>query len=222
MNGVLAIDKPKDMTSFDVVRKISKTLGIKAGHTGTLDPMATGVLVVCLGSYTKLVPYLMASQKTYQATIQFGISTDSKDITGTIIDHTNIKAFDQQNALQACKNMIKKHIQEVPKVSAVRVNGQRLYATKDVVVLPKREVDVVDCRLMSFDEQTLTYEATVSKGTYIRVLSETIASACNGNIGTTIALRRVKNGLIDHIMTQSLNDAIADPHWLDLRMLLSE
>ncbi len=222
MNGVLAINKPEGMTSFDVVKKISRALGVKAGHTGTLDPMATGVMLVCVNKATKLVPYLMAGQKTYQATISFGIKTDSKDKTGQIIASSPIIPFTLNQAKQACQSMIKTYSQQVPQVSAVRVDGKRLYKTKGDVILPTREVTIYDCDVIASDEKTLTYEATVSKGTYIRVLSEEIASLVVGNIATTSMLCRLNNNHVHINDTQSIEEAISHPNWLDLRVLLSD
>jgi tRNA pseudouridine55 synthase len=221
MNGVLAVNKPSGMTSFDVVNMISRALKVKAGHTGTLDPMATGVMLICVGKATKLVPYLMASRKTYQATITFGIKTDSKDITGDVIETAPVILFNQKQAYEACQSMIKTYMQQVPKVSAVRVDGKRLYQTKAAVKLPEREVTIFDCQMLAHNQSTLTYEATVSKGTYIRVLSEEIAALLQGNIATTSALVRTRNHVVDLSETQSIQEAIDQPRWLDLRVLLS-
>lgn len=221
MNGVLAVNKPSGMTSFDVVKMISRALKVKAGHTGTLDPMATGVMLICVGKATKLVPYLMASQKTYEATITFGIKTDSKDITGEVIETAPVIFFDQKQAQDVCQSMVKTYMQQVPKVSAVRVDGKRLYQTKAEVELPKREVTIFDCQMLAHDQSTLTYQATVSKGTYIRVISEEIASLLHGNIGTTSALVRTCNHLIHLNETQSIQEAIDQPRWLELRRILS-
>lgn len=221
MNGVLAINKPKGMTSFDVVKKISKAMHVKAGHTGTLDPMATGVLLVCVNQSTKLVPYLMSSIKTYDATMTFGIATDSLDITGEVIEQQPVTPIDLEMAKKACDEVLGIQMQEVPKVSAVRVDGKRLYKTKEYIELPVREINVMACHACEVSDDTMRYVATVSKGTYIRVLTQTLASKLN-NIATTSKLTRTLNNHIDVLECQSIEDAINNPQWLDFRRLLQD
>lgn len=221
MNIVIAVDKPKGWTSFDVVKKISKELKCKAGHTGTLDPMATGVMLVALGKATKLVPYLMSSKKTYVAEMTFGIATDSKDMTGKVIQEKEISYHKRNFVDNVVSSCVGKQHQQVPKVSAVRVDGQRLYKHKDDVTLPIREIEVFDARLIEYTKYKLIYEATVSKGTYIRVLSESIANKLN-NIATTSMLTRIYNNQVGLQDCQHVEDAIASPVALNVRKLLSQ
>ncbi len=221
MNIVLAIDKPKGWTSFDVVKKISRELKCKAGHTGTLDPMATGVMLVALEKATKLVPYLMSSKKTYVAEITFGIATDSKDITGKVIEEKEVFICERAFVEEVVKSCIGKQHQQVPKVSAVKVDGKRLYKHQDNVTLPIREIEVFDAKVIEYKQDKLTYEATVSKGTYIRVLSESIAKKLN-NIATTSMLTRIYNNQVGLVDCQCIEDAIITPIALDVRKLLSQ
>lgn len=220
MNIVLAINKPKGMTSFDVVKKIAKTHGVKAGHSGTLDPMATGVLLVGINKATKLLPYLMESRKTYRAEITFGIATDSKDITGTVIDEADVPLITQADCEQALQLIQGKQKQQVPKVSAVKVKGKPLYKHREDVALPVRTIEVFESKYHSHTERTLTYEVEVSKGTYVRVLSETIAAYLN-TIGTTSALTRLKNKATLG-QCQSLESALKQPIALDFYSLMQD
>lgn len=221
MNGVLAINKPQGMTSFDVVKKISKAMHVKAGHTGTLDPMATGVLLVCVNKSTKLVPYLMSSRKTYEATMTFGIQTNSLDITGEVTANQPVVAVDLNSAQKACEEVVGVQDQQVPKVSAVRVDGKRLYKTKEEVELPTREITVYSCEATIVTDTTMSYVATVSKGTYIRVLTQTIANKLS-NIATTSVLTRTLNNHIELSECQSIEEAIENPKWLDYERLLKD
>jgi tRNA pseudouridine55 synthase len=220
MNIVLAINKPEGWTSFDVVKKISRALKVKAGHSGTLDPMATGVMLVALEKATKLVPYLMTGKKTYVAQITFGIATDSKDITGKIINQQSVCTIDDKLAKQVVASLIKKQHQQVPKVSAVKVDGKRLYQHTEDVSLPIREIEVFDAKIINIEANRMTYEATVSKGTYIRVLSETIAERLN-TIGTTSKLTRISNNNVSIDDTQSIEEAITNPKAYPMRELLA-
>ena len=151
MDGILLIDKPKGVTSRDVVNCVVKKLNIKkVGHTGTLDPIATGVLVICVGKATKLVNYLTSTEKEYIATVELGTKTDTLDNTGKIIEEqkATIKKEKILNVLESFKG---KYVQEVPIYSAVKVNGKKLYEyarNGEKVELPKREVEVKNIELI--------------------------------------------------------------------------
>ena len=206
MDGIILVDKEKGMTSRDVVNIISHTCHTKkVGHTGTLDPMATGLLVVCVGRATKLVEVLTAHQKEYIASMIFGIKTDTKDITGNVLEKRSCQITEKQ-VQEVLTSMTTTYEQEVPIYSAVKVGGKKLYeyARKgENVDLPKREVTIKKLEMISWDAQeepVLTFFAQVSKGTYIRSLVEDIASHL-GTIGTMTALKRTKVGNF------SLNDA---------------
>ncbi len=201
MNGILIIDKEKNMTSRDVVNSVIKKLNIKkVGHTGTLDPIATGVLIICVGSATKLVEDLTCNDKEYIASVKLGISTDTLDSTGTILKQEKcIKTKEEIiNALNSFKG---KYIQEVPKYSAVKINGKKLYeyARENIKIeLPKREIEVksielIDDIVYNSDNTLFKFKCSVSKGTYIRSLIKDIADKLN-TIGIMTDLRRIRQG----------------------------
>lgn len=198
MDGIILVNKEKGMTSRDVVNIVSHVCHTKkVGHTGTLDPMATGLLVICVGRATKLVEVLTSHQKEYIASMIFGIKTDTKDITGTIIEQreTHMKSDQIKKVIN---NMPTTYQQEVPIYSAVKINGKKLYEyarKKEVVTLPTREVTIEKLQIIDWQEQEqkLTFLTRVSKGTYIRSLVEDIASHLN-TIGTMTELIRTKVG----------------------------
>ena len=196
MNGVLLIDKEKGMTSRDVVNKVSKILNTKkVGHTGTLDPLATGVLVVCVGSYTKLVPFLTSMEKEYIATMKLGVLTDTLDVTGDILKEEKVN-ISSEKIKEVFANFPKKYLQEVPLYSAVKVNGKKLYeyARENLeVVLPKKEVLIKKLEIIKIEDDMITFKTLVSKGTYIRSLIRDIANKL-GTYGVMTDLRRVSQG----------------------------
>ncbi len=203
MDGILLINKEKDYTSRDVVNIISKIFNTKkVGHTGTLDPIATGVLVICIGSSTKLVEYLTSTYKEYEAEIVFGIKTDTKDITGKILKDEDclLKKEEIKNTLI---KMTKKYYQEVPIYSAVKVNGKKLYQyarENKEVELPKRLVDIKMLELLDLkyenNKTIIKIKTLVSKGTYIRSLIEDIATNLDA-VATMKNLKRTKQGNFD-------------------------
>ncbi len=204
MNGVLLVNKEKNYTSRDIVNIISKILKTKkVGHTGTLDPIATGVLVVCIGTSTKLVEILTSTYKEYEAEIILGIKTDTGDITGNIIALENSK-IDQEEIERVLKNMTKNYEQTVPIYSAIKVNGKKLYEyarNNEKVELPKRLVEIKSLELISDikyenNKTIFKIKTLVSKGTYIRSLIEDIAYELN-TIGTMSNLKRIKQGNFD-------------------------
>lgn len=200
MNGVLVVNKEKDYTSRDIVNIISKTLKTKkVGHTGTLDPLATGVLVVTVGEATKISELLTSSFKEYIADIELGIETDTLDITGNILkEETVFKTKEEiENILSS---MIGSYDQEVPIYSAVKINGKKLYEyarEKEEVELPKRKVEVKEIELLNYrqkeDKVFFKMRCLVSKGTYIRSLIRDIATKLN-TIGVMTDLIRTKQG----------------------------
>lgn len=201
MNGILLVNKEKDYTSRDVVNKVGKILGTKkVGHTGTLDPLATGVLVLCVGSSTKLNEILTSTYKEYEAEITLGLLTDTLDITGNVLKEENVNVNKEQ-ILESLNKMTGKYIQEVPIYSAVKVNGRKLYEyarAGESVELPKREVDIKKLELVGdiryMDNKTIfNIKCLVSKGTYIRALVDDIAISLN-TIGVMSKLKRTKQG----------------------------
>lgn len=196
MNGILLINKPKNWTSRDVVNKISEIYKTKkVGHTGTLDPMATGVLVICIGKYTKLVSELTSLEKEYIATMKLGIETTTLDNTGTIVKEQSIRKT-KEEITKAFQEFPKSYDQEVPIYSAVKVNGKKLYeyARKNQQVkLPKRKVEIKKLEILSIKDNDITFKTTVSKGTYIRSLIRDLALSLN-TIAVMTELKRTKQG----------------------------
>lgn len=178
MNGIILINKEKGYTSRDVVNIIGKKLNTKkVGHFGTLDPLATGLLVIGIGSYTKLGNYLENDTKEYIAEVLIGTSTDTYDVTGNIIKKEKGFVLDRGLIWEALQSFKGKYMQEVPIYSAVKVNGKKLYdyaRSGEKVVLPKKEVEIFDIELLDFFEKDgnnyFSFKVFVSKGTYIRSL----------------------------------------------------
>ena len=181
MNGVVIINKPKGFTSQDVVSKTKKILNVKkAGHTGTLDPLATGVLPVLIGEYTKISKYLIEHDKTYRAKIKFGEKRDTGDLEGNIIEISDLKIIDVEKIKKVLNSMVGKSLQVPPMYSAIKVNGKKLYEYArlgEKVEISARPIEIYKLDLINFDEinQILEIEVSCSKGTYIRTLCEDIA-----------------------------------------------
>ena len=204
MDGIIIVNKPKGITSRDVVNEISKKFRTKkVGHTGTLDPIATGVMVVCLNAATKLVDKLTSYDKEYIATCILGIETDTLDNTGKILN--TMQTHITKNQIETTLNkFIGSYEQEVPKYSAIKINGKKLYeyARENIEVkLPKRNVIINNINLVSgpryMDNKTeFTFKCSVSKGTYIRSLIRDIASDLN-TYGIMTDLIRTRQGNFD-------------------------
>lgn len=207
-SGIIVINKPKDLTSRDVVNIISKNLNIKkVGHNGTLDPLATGVLVICFGKYTKLNDLLTSHEKEYIAEVTLGLETDTLDITGKILNK-NTPHITKEEIIKALKNFEKTYSQEVPKYSAVKVSGKKLYEYAregKEVILPKKEVTIYQNELLSFTENKFTFKTKVSKGTYIRSLIRDILASLN-ETGTMSNLKRTKQGIFKLEDSYTLDD----------------
>lgn len=207
-SGIIVINKPKDLTSRDVVNIISKNLNIKkVGHNGTLDPLATGVLVICFGKYTKLNDLLTSHEKEYIAEVTLGLETDTLDITGKILNK-NTPHITKEELIKALKNFEKTYNQEVPKYSAVKVSGKKLYEYAregKEVILPKKEVTIYQNELLSFTENKFNFKTKVSKGTYIRSLIRDILASLN-ETGTMSNLKRTKQGIFKLEDSYTLDD----------------
>lgn len=195
-NGILVIDKPKGIGSTDVVRIVKRKLKqTSVGHAGTLDFLATGVLVVCLGRATKLIEYLQREEKTYVAGIQFGIETDTYDIEGAVLNNSDV-AIGKVDIDNIIYNFIGEIEQIPPMYSALKIKGERLYnlARQGIEVERKaRKVNIKSLELFSFDEISQTAEilSTVGSGTYIRSLIYDLGKAV-GTYATMTSLRRLK------------------------------
>lgn len=199
MNGILIVNKSDGFTSRDVVNKLSKVFNTKKiGHTGTLDPIAKGVLVVVLGKYTKLCEDLTQTYKEYIATFKLGILTDTLDITGNVIDEKscNVSEEEIRNVISNYKCV---YNQEVPIYSSVKINGRKLYEyarNGEEVTLPKREVDIKSIEVLEINKDIIKIKCLVSKGTYIRSLIRDIGESLNTH-ATMVDLIRTKQGIFD-------------------------
>lgn len=202
MNGIIVINKPKDYTSRDIVNIVSKKLNTKkVGHTGTLDPLATGVLVLPIGRALKVSELLTSNTKEYIAEVILGYETDMLDITGTEIKR-NIPSVTKEELLKVLKSYIGKYNQEVPLYSAVKVGGKKLYEyarSGTPVIPPSKEVEVYSLELISDLKHIkgaveFTIRCEVSKGTYIRSLIRDIAYSLN-TYGTMKNLIRTRQGI---------------------------
>ena len=208
MEGLLLIDKEKDYTSRDIVNIISKKFNTKkVGHFGTLDPLATGLLLVGIGSYTKVGNFLLNDNKTYECEVLIGTSTDTYDITGNISEKKDV-SIDKEVLEKSLLSFKKTYIQEVPIYSAVKVNGKKLYEyarSGSKVELPKKEVTIFDIKLLEFNNNTFKFSCNVSKGTYIR----SIINDLSKDIGIPLcmkSLRRVSQDKFNIKDSYTLND----------------
>ena len=180
MNGLLIINKPKGYTSHDVVNVLRKKLNTKKiGHTGTLDPNATGVLPILVGTATKISKYLIEHEKTYIATLELGKKTDTGDAEGKVIEEdTNIKDISKEEIESVLKTFIGKQKQIPPMYSAIKVDGKKLYEYAregKKVELNPREIEILDIDLIKYNKNEIQFIVRCSKGTYIRTLCEDIA-----------------------------------------------
>lgn len=212
MDGVINVNKPKEMTSFDVVAILRKILNTKkVGHTGTLDPNATGVLPICIGKATKLVEYLTSDRKNYKAAVQLGITTDTQDISGNVIK--SCSPCVSENELKAAISSFIGEIEQIPPMySAVKIDGKKLYelAREGITVERKpRQITIHKIDFLVYNEKSSVFEMEVdcSKGTYIRTLANDIGeklgcgaaiselerlSSGNFNIGESYTLEEIK------------------------------
>ena len=195
MNGILIINKPKGYTSHDVVNVLRKELNTKKiGHTGTLDPNATGVLPILVGHATKISKYLIEHDKTYIAELKLGEKSSTGDIEGEIIEKKDVPNLTIGNIQEVLKSFIGKQLQTPPIYSSIKINGKKAYeyARKgEQIEIPPREIDIMNISLMKFEKDTITFEVSCSKGTYIRVLCEDIAEKL-GTVGLMSNLTRTR------------------------------
>lgn len=209
MDGIIVVNKPKGCTSHDVVYKVKKIFNKKVGHTGTLDPMAEGVLPILVGKGTLLSKYLINHDKKYMVKLQLGIKTDTADSEGKVIEEKKVKEtqLNKENIIQILKTFIGKQEQIPPIYSAIKVNGKKLYeyARKGQEVdIKVREIEIYDIKLMNFsaEEKQIEFEVFCGKGTYIRSLCEDIAKKFD-TVGYMKELKRIQVGdyTIDNSIT---------------------
>lgn len=199
MDGIIIINKEKEYTSHDVVAKVKKILNEKkVGHTGTLDPNATGVLPILLGKGTKLSKYLINHNKIYETTLKLGEKTDTADIEGKIIEEKDVKKenLSEENIVKILQKFIGKSKQVPPMYSAIKVNGKKLYeyARKgQTIEIKPREIEIYSIELLNINNNEITFRVHCSKGTYIRTLCENIAEKLE-TVGYMKDLKRIEVG----------------------------
>ena len=197
MNRIFILNKPIGFTSQDAVSKLKKILNEKkAGHTGTLDPMATGVLPILVGDTTKLSKYLVEHKKTYIATIELGQATDTGDSEGKIIQEKEIlkENLEEKNIKEVLKSFLGIQKQTPPIYSAIKIKGKKLYEyarAGEKVEIPEREIEIYNINFIEKKLNNISFEVECSKGTYIRTLCEDIAKKL-GTIGYMKSLKRTK------------------------------
>ena len=209
MQGILIVDKPTDWTSFDVIAKLRGILGTrKLGHSGTLDPMATGVLPVFCGGASKAVDLQLDHTKAYRATLKLGARTDTGDVTGTVLETAPVTAGEKE-LLEVLPRFVGPRMQTPPMYSAVKINGQPLYKLARQGMEVERKARPIEILSIQYEgspaENEYTLTVKCSKGTYIRVLLEEIAEAM-GQKGTMSALRRVAAGVYTEAAAHSLEE----------------
>jgi tRNA pseudouridine55 synthase len=206
MDGIVVIDKPAGCTSHDVVSEVKKILGAKkAGHTGTLDPLATGVLPVCVNEATKLAPFLSAENKTYLATMLLGVRTDTQDTEGKVTERSD-KVVSETDIREALSRMVGKIKQVPPAYSALKHKGKPLYKyarAGEFPEIPPREVEVFSLNVRDISFPYVTFDISCSKGTYIRTVCYDVGNAL-GCGACLSGLRRLRSGFFTEDMAVPL------------------
>ena len=209
MNGILNIFKPKGMSSFDVVRVVKKVAKTgKVGHTGTLDPEATGVLPVCIGRATKIIDYIMDSEKVYEVTFKLGIRTTTYDLEGEILDEKDTSNLSNEDVLGVVKEFIGEYSQVPPMYSALKKNGVRLYELARQGIEVEREgrlINIYNIEDIKINNPYVSMKVTCSKGTYIRSLCYDIGEKL-GVFATMTDLNRSKTSVFSQENSISVND----------------
>ena len=197
INGILLLDKPSGITSNKALQRVRSLIKAKkGGHTGSLDPFATGMLPLCFGEATKISHYLLNEKKTYSVEVKFGVSTSTGDIDGEITGSSKIKEYSEDQWKKILNEFKGKSEQIPPMYSALRYKGKRLYelARKgEIVDRAARKIQIFSIKLVDLSKDTINFEVTCSKGTYIRVLAEDIAKKL-GMLGHVCQLRRKSVG----------------------------
>ncbi len=197
MDGVLVVDKPAGPTSFEVVRRVRALLGVKkVGHTGTLDPFATGVLPLCLGEATKVAGFVLEGDKAYDAGVLLGTETDTQDVTGKVVRQAPIPTLTRELVEAQLERFRGTFLQTPPMYSAVKVQGKRLYELARAgqeVERPAREVAVHELSLQDFSAQRLSLRVRCSKGFFVRTLAHDLGQAL-GSAACLERLRRLHSG----------------------------
>jgi tRNA pseudouridine55 synthase len=218
-SGILVVDKASGVTSFDAVALARRRLGIRrVGHAGTLDPPATGVLPLLLGEATKLTPYLMDHDKEYVATIRFGVSTDTHDLSGKVLAEAPVSGLSRERIESACRRFVGRITQVPPMFSAVHHQGRRLYELAreglEVERMP-REVMVASIAVEDVGEASATLRIVCGKGTYVRVLAADLGAAlgCGGAVERLVRTRVGPFALRAAVTWAELSDAESRDLW---------
>lgn len=212
MDGILCINKPANMTSFDVCAQLRRKFHCKVGHTGTLDPMATGVMIITLGKSTKLVQYLTHAKKTYQSVCRLGVKTNTGDIWGEVIERSAIPEFSKEQVIKILDTFLGKSMQLPPMISAIKIDGKKLYeyARKNQTIdVPMRPIEVFSIKLDGIRENELVFTIEVSAGTYIRTICEDIGIRLN-TVATLSGLQRLAVEDISINQTMELDEVLND------------
>ena len=231
MNGILIINKEKGCTSHDIVYKVKKIFNEKVGHTGTLDPLAEGVLPILIGKGTLCSKYLINHDKKYVVNLALGQKTETADLEGKIIEEKNIpdKSLTQSKIEKVLKSFIGKQQQMPPIYSAIKVNGKKLYEYarkgQNVEIKP-REIEIYDIKLMNIDAQKkqIQFEVFCGKGTYIRSLCEDIAEKLE-TVGYMESLKRIQVGdfkIEESSKIQELEENKEDTKYLESKIISVE
>ena len=193
---IFNIYKPKDLSSFSIVKKIKNITKEKVGHSGTLDPFADGVLVLGVGKSTKKLSNIIQFDKTYEGIIKLGEKTDSMDLTGNLVEEKEVSEISDQSLVDCEKKFVGELLQRTPMFSARKINGVRLYklARKNIEIKTNPKlITIKSLKINSLDKNTLKITVECSSGTYIRVLAEDIAEYL-GTVGHLISLTRLSVG----------------------------
>ena len=234
MDGILLINKEKNYTSHDVVAIVKKIFKEKVGHTGTLDPNATGVLPLLIGKGTKLSKYLINHDKEYEAVLKLGIKTDTLDADGNIIEQKNTKKLEIEKIQEVLKNMCGVQQQIPPMYSAIKINGKKLYQyarNNEKIEVQPRKIEIYNISLENYnaEEHEITFKISCSKGTYIRTVCEQIAKELD-TIGYMKELNRIKVGeflledavTLDELKNNSSNENYLKEHMITFEDILSK
>lgn len=229
MDGIIVINKEKEYTSHDVVAKLKKKLNIsKVGHTGTLDPNATGVLPILIGKGTKFSKYLINHDKIYEVELELGKKTDTADIEGKVIEEKEVdEEYVKENLLQVLESFIGKQEQMPPMYSAIKKNGKKLYEyarAGEKVEIEARKIEIYKIDLNKYNKNIISFVVSCSKGTYIRSLCEDIAEKLN-TVGYMKNLKRLQVGefnIRDAVYIDDIDLKNVNEHLITLEELLKE